>query len=268
MSHLLEKALRIAVIIGISWVIVYSSRFVLRGALVKRIQVSQTRRFETLLSITHSVIVYVILFFALILILQEVGVNATAILAGAGVVGIAVGFGAQTLIRDVLTGLFLILEDSLSVGDVVQIGDITGTVEEIGLRITRLRTLSGALVTIPNGEITQIVNHNRGFSRAVVEVSVAYEVDVDKVVEVLKEVLDEYQRLNPGVFLSPPAVQRIVRLESSGVVLRIMVEVPPKKHWDIERELLYAIKKAFDVEKIEIPYPKRVVILQTPGREE
>ncbi|WP_406613812.1 mechanosensitive ion channel family protein [Candidatus Caldatribacterium sp.] len=89
----------------------------------------------------------------------------------------AVGFGAQTLVRDVLTGFFLVFEDSLSVGDTVQIGDITRTVEEIGLRVTRIRTLSGALVTIPNGEISRIVNYNRGFSRAIVEVRVAYETD-------------------------------------------------------------------------------------------
>ncbi|MBC7217317.1 MAG: mechanosensitive ion channel family protein [Candidatus Caldatribacterium sp.] len=262
MNHLLEKGLRIALILGISWGTVYSSRFILRSLLAKRLKVPQTRKLGTLLSLAHSIITYIVVFFALILILQEVGVNATAILAGAGVVGIAVGFGAQTLVRDILTGLFLIFEDSLSVGDIVQIGDITGTVEEIGLRVTRLRTFSGALVTIPNGEISRIVNYNRGFSRAVVEVSIAYEADIDKAVEVLRRVVAEYQSLRPDLFLGSPTIQRVVRLESSGVVLRVMVEVPPNKHWDAERELLYAIKKAFDAENIEIPYPKYTVIIK------
>lgn len=262
MNPLLDKGLRIAGIVGLSWGVVYASRFVLRGALAKRLKTPPARKLETLFSLARSVITYVVVFFALILILQEIGVNATAILAGAGVVGIAVGFGAQTLIRDILTGLFLVFEDSLSVGDTVQIGDITGTVEEIGLRVTRIRTLSGALVTIPNGEITRIINYNRGFSRAIVEVSIAYEADVDKAVEILRHVLEEYHRSHPHLILGSPTIQRIVRFESSGVVLRVIVEVPPKQHWDVERDLLYAIKKAFDVENIEIPYPKYVVILQ------
>lgn len=259
MNHLLERGLRIVGIVGLSWGVVYASRFILRGVLAKRLRTFQTRKFETLLSLTRSVITYVVVFFALILILQEIGVNATAILAGAGVVGIAIGFGAQTLIRDVLTGLFLVFEDSLSVGDVVQIGDVTGTVEEIGLRVTRIRMLSGALVTIPNGEISRIINYNRGFSRAIVEVSIAYEADIDKAVQVLQDALAEYQRLHPDLLLGHPIIQRIVRLESSGVVLRVIAEVPPKRHWDVERDLLYVIKKAFDAAHIEIPYPKYVV---------
>lgn len=261
-NHLLERTLRIAGIIGLSWGIGYTSRFILRKVLVQHLRITQTRKVETLLSLARSIITYILAFFALILILREIGVDATAILAGAGVIGIAVGFGAQTLIRDVLTGLFLIFEDSLSVGDVVQIKDVTGTVEEVGLRVTRIRTLSGALVTIPNGEISQIVNYNRGFSRAIVEVSIAYEADIDKAVQVLQMVLADYQHLHPDRFLGPPVVQQAVRFESSGVVLRVIVDVPPKQHWDVERDLRYAIKKAFDAANIEIPYPKYVIVLE------
>lgn len=265
MNHLLEKIVRIAVIIGLSWILVYLSRFVFRGLFLKRAKIPQartelSRKLNTFLPLAQSVVTYLVAFFALILILREAGVDATAILAGAGVVGIAVGFGAQTLIRDILTGLFLVFEDSLSVGDTVQIGDVTGTVEEIGLRITRIRTISGALVTIPNGEISRITNYNRGFGQAVVEVNVAYEADIDKAVEVLQRAVSEYRILHPDLLLEEPVVQRIIRLENSGVVLRVLARVPPQRRWEVERDLLYHIKKAFDSESIEIPYPKYIII--------
>jgi len=268
-SLLLERVLRIGAVVGFSWILVYMSRFVFRRLLLRRLkaskrQVDLSRKLNTFLPLLQSVVTYLVVFFALVLILREIGIDATAILAGAGVVGIAVGFGAQTLIRDILTGLFLVFEDSLSVGDMVQIGDITGTVEEIGLRVTRVRTLSGALVTVPNGEISRIVNYNRGFSRAVVEVSVAYEADIDRATEVLQRVVEAYRKSHPHLLLGEPSVQRIVRLENSGVVLRVMVQVLPQKHWEVERDLLYHIKKAFDAERIEIPYPKYVVFLNTP----
>jgi len=270
-SPLLEKVLRIGAIVGFSWVLAYVSRFVFRQLFLRRLKTPEkradlSRKLNTFLPLLQNVVTYLVAFFALVLILREVGVDTTAILAGAGVVGIAVGFGAQTLIRDILTGLFLVFEDSLSVGDTVQIGDTTGTVEEIGLRVTRIRTLSGALVTIPNGEISRIVNYNRGFSRAVVEVSVAYEADIDRASEVLQKVVAAYRESRPELFLGDPSVQRIVRLESSGVVLRVVVQVLPQKHWEVERDLLYHIKKAFDAERIEIPYPKYVVFLDTPGK--
>ena len=267
MANLLERVIRIAIIFSTSFLIVYAGRFVFRRLLLKRAKTPRTRaevsrKIDTFLPLLQSVIAYLVAFFALILVLREVGVDATALLAGAGVVGIAVGFGAQTLIRDILTGLFLVFEDSISVGDVVQIGDVTGTVEEIGLRITRIRTFSGALVTIPNGEIVRITNYNRGFTRAVIEVSVAYEADVDKAVAVLEDVARDYRRNHPELILEEPTVQRIVRLENSGVVLRVVARVVPQKHWEIERDLLYYIKKAFDAEGIEIPYPKYVILLE------
>jgi len=267
LASLLEKALRVAVVLFVSFLIVYGSRFVLRRFLLRRARTPRakaevSRKIDTFLPLLQNVIAYLVAFFALILILREIGVDAAALLAGAGVVGIAVGFGAQTLIRDILTGLFLVLEDSISVGDVVQIEDVTGTVEEIGLRITRIRTFSGALVTIPNGEITRITNYNRGFTRAVIEVSVAYEADVDKAVAVLESVARDYRRNHPDLILEEPTVQRIVRLENSGVVLRVVARVLPQKQWEVERDLLYCIKKAFDTEGIEIPYPKYVILLE------
>ncbi|HOQ67921.1 MAG TPA: mechanosensitive ion channel, partial [Candidatus Atribacteria bacterium] len=156
LETVLIRALNIAIIIGVSYFILLISERLIRkiltwgGKYTDRRELA--RRVNTLVPLLRSILKYVVIFFAAILILGQLGVDATAILAGAGIVGIAVGFGAQTLVKDVLTGFFLLLEDSISVGDVVQIGDISGTVEDIGLRVTRIRPFSGALIVVPNGE--------------------------------------------------------------------------------------------------------------------
>lgn len=268
---LLGKVLNIALIILGAYLFV-----VLASYLVKRLilfgnkypnRKDAQRRLQTVAPLIVSFIKYFVVFFAAILVLSELGVDAAAIIAGAGVVGIAVGFGAQTLVKDILTGLFLLAEDSLSVGDIVQIGDITGTVEDIGLRVTRIRPFSGALITIPNGEISRIANFNRGFTRAIVEVGIAYESEVDKAVAAMEKVGQLYRENNPDKILEPPIVQRIVRLDASSVVLRLILKVAPKEHWGVERDMLYLIKKAFDEEEIEIPYQKQVIYIKaiSPG---
>ncbi|MDK2896965.1 MAG: moderate conductance mechanosensitive channel [Candidatus Atribacteria bacterium] len=270
---LLGKVLNIILIIGGSYLFV-----VIASYLVKRLillggkypnRKDAQRRLRTVAPLITSFIKYFVVFFAAILILSELGVDAAAIIAGAGVVGIALGFGAQTLVKDILTGLFLLAEDSLSVGDIVQVGDVTGTVEDIGLRVTRIRPFSGALITIPNGEISRIANFNRGFTRAIVEVGIAYESEVDRAVEIMERVGQLYQEDNPDKVLEPPIVQRIVRLDASSVVLRLILKVAPKEHWGVERDMLYLIKKGFDEGEIEIPYQKQVIYIKavSPGLE-
>ncbi|HSV32107.1 MAG TPA: mechanosensitive ion channel family protein [Atribacteraceae bacterium] len=218
------------------------------------------RRTKTMAPLLNSVIKYIVAFFALIAILREVGVDATALLAGAGVAGIAIGFGAQTLVRDVLTGLFLMFEDSISVGDVVQIGDITGQVEDVGLRVTHIRPFSGALFTIPNGEITRIANFNRGFTRAIVEVGISYEEDVDRTLGVLKALAEDYKKNNSQKVIEFVGIHRIARLDASGVILRLVFKVAPLEHWEVERDMLYLIKKSFDEEKIVISSAQKHVV--------
>lgn len=261
----LEKGIRILVIIGGACFTILLSGRIFRGLLVRKLIPAgrDSRRWvETILPLLQSLTKYVVAFFAIILILRELGVDARALLAGAGVVGIAVGFGAQTLVKDIVTGMFLLFEDTLSVGDVVEIGDVTGTVEEMTLRVVRIRLFSGALVTIPNGEIGRIANYNRGFTRAIVDMSVAYEADVDRVVEVIKRVAGEYYREHPEVTLEPPLVHRVIQLGSSGVVVRVSLKVRPQEHWNVERELRYLLKKAFDAEGIEIPYQKQTIYVK------
>lgn len=262
----LMRAINIAIIVAVSYFILLISDRLIRKALIWGGKYTSrrelARRVNTVVPLLRSILKYVVIFFAVILILGQLGVDATAILAGAGIVGLALGFGAQTLVKDVLTGVFLLLEDSISVGDVVQIGDITGTVEDIGLRVTRIRPFSGALIVVPNGEISRIANYNRGFTRAIVEVGIAYEADIDRAVNVLEEVADKYQREQPQKVLEPATVHRIVRLDSSSVILRLVLKVAPNEHWGVERDILYLIKKAFDQEGIEIPYQKHVLYIR------
>ncbi len=260
-----EKIIRILVTIGSAYGFVVLSSYFFRRFLLRKLALSKRelrRRIDTIFPLLHSLIKYVVVFFAAIIVLRELGVDATALLAGAGVVGLAVGFGAQTLVRDIVTGVFLLFEDTFSVDDVIQIGEITGKVEEITLRVTRIRLFSGALVTIPNGEISRVANYNRDFTRAVVEIGIDYTADVDLVSEVLEKVAQEYAENHPHLILEPPLVQRIVRFDPSAMVIRVSLKVLPQEHWEVERELLYLIKKALGREGIEMPYQKQVVYLR------
>jgi len=128
--------------------------------------------------------------------------------------------------------------------------------------VTRIRPFSGALIVIPNGEISRIANYNRGFTRAIVEVGIAYEADIDRAINILEEIAEKYRGEYPEKILEPATVHRIVRLDSSSVVLRLVLKVAPNKHWDVERDILYLIKKTFDQENIEIPYQKHVVYIR------
>ncbi len=263
---LLRRALNILLIVGGSilliWVITYLVKRVIKIRFRSKTSIEVQRRIRTAIPLTNSVIKYTVAFFVLIAVLREIGVDATALLAGAGVVGIAIGFGAQTLVKDILTGMFLLFEDSVSIGDIIQIGDITGRVEDVGLRVTHIRPFSGALITIPNGEISRIANFNRGFTRAIIEVGVAYEVDVDRAVEVLQEVAEKYKEGNKDKVMEFIGIHRIARLDASSVVLRLVFQVAPLEHWGVERDMLYLIKKTFDKNGIEIPYQKHVVYMK------
>lgn len=218
-----------------------------------------TRRKHTISPLLKNSAKYLTFFFAVVLILTQLGVNTTTILAGVGIAGLAIGFGAQTLVKDIITGFFIIFEDSISVGDVVMIGDIGGLVEEVGLRVTKLRTLSGELKIIPNGEISKIGNFNREWMRAIIKVGIAYEGDIDKAMKTLKEIADQYATEHPDIVLEPPEVQGILEFGDSEVTIRVLIKVKPMKHWEAEREMNLRVKKGFDEKGIEIPFPRRLV---------
>ncbi len=192
------------------------------------------------------------------IILSEIGVNIGPLLAGAGVVGIAVGFGAQTLIRDWLNGIFIIMENQYGKGDVIKVGDNFGVVEELHLRRTVLRDLDGARHIIPNGEIRVVCNFTQEWSRAHLDISVGYGEDLDRVMAVMKRVWEEMaQDANWAAFMisKTPSVLRVNKFGDSGIDVKIVGETQPLKQWDIMGEYRRRIKRIFDEEGIEIPWP-------------
>jgi small conductance mechanosensitive channel len=219
-------------------------------------------RANTLIPLLKSVSKYVIYFIAGVMVLKELGVDTTAIIASAGVIGLAVGFGAQSLVKDVLSGAFLLFEGIISVGDSVNVGEHSGTVEVIGLRNIHLRKFSGELRVIPYGEVASFGNFNKGYMRAIVKVGVAYEQDVEKGMKALEEIADKWAEENKDIVLEAPIVQGVLSLGSSEVTLRVSIKVKPMTHWGAERELKRKIKDTFDKKGIEIPFPRQVVYLK------
>lgn len=217
------------------------------------------KKANTLSSIVRNFVKYVVYFVAAIIILEEIGVRTSSVLATAGIGGLAVGFGAQNLVKDVISGFFILFEDQFAVGDFVTIGDVTGTVEEIGLRITKIRGFKGELNIIPNGQVAKVTNFTRGNMLAIVDVSIAYEADIDTAIEIMRKVSSEYASHSEDV-AEEPQVMGVVELGNSGVVLRLSAKTLPMKQWGVERELRKRIKQAFEENGIEIPYPRMVVI--------
>lgn len=225
-------------------------------------RIRQARRPRTIMSLVYSLAGYIIMFVALVMCLRVLGVNYSAILAGAGVVGLAVGFGAQTLVRDVISGFFLLFEDLISVGDYITTTDIRGTVERVGLRACQVRGFDGTLFVIPNGELTRFGNQNRGFMRALVTVDLAYEQDPVVGMTRAREVAGQWFQDNPDRALEPPQVQGLLNLGESGMTIRIVAKVRPLEHWQAERDLRLRLKQAFDSANVEIPFARRVVYVR------
>jgi small-conductance mechanosensitive channel len=215
---------------------------------------------KTIAPLLKNLLKYCTIFVAGVLVLRVLGVDPTPIIAGAGVVGLAVGFGAQTLVKDVISGFFLLFEGLIAVGDVVSFGNSAGVVEEVGLRVTKYRTFTGELWVIPNGEIRAFGNSNRQWMRAVVVVGVAYEQDISKAMRVLDEVGKAWAGERRDIVLEPPQVQGILSFDESAITLRLAIKVKPSQQGAAELELRRRIKEAFDREGVEIPVPRRVVL--------
>jgi small conductance mechanosensitive channel len=215
------------------------------------------QRSDTLSSVLIKVGLIIIVIFALFTILPEFGINITAVLAGLGVIGIAVGFGAQSLIRDYLSGIFILLEDQYDVGDVIRVVGIAGLVEEVNLRRTILRDLDGIVHSIPNGEIKTASNFTKGYSRVNLNISVAYGEDLDRVINIINKVCTEMSE-DPewkADFITTPQVLRVDNLGNSGIDIKIVGDTKPIKQWGVMGELRLRLKRTFDAEGIEIPWP-------------
>lgn len=243
-------------------------RGVIRGK--RRPREELRKRAETMSSFLNQVVAAVVWVMAAFMILSELGVNIGPLLAGAGIVGIAIGFGAQSLIRDVLSGLFIIIENQYGKGDVVRIADIAGLVEEVNIRRTILRDLDGIVHVVPNGEIRVASNFTREYSRVNLNISVGYGEDLDHAIQVINRVgremaEEEYWR---EAVLKPPEVLRVDNLGDSGIDIKILGDTKPIRQWEVMGELRKRIKKAFDEEGIEIPWPHTKVYFGEAPKQE
>jgi small conductance mechanosensitive channel len=222
------------------------------------------RRAETIQGTIHWAMDIVIFSIAAALVLGELGFNVTALVAGFGVVGIAVGFGAQTFVKDVINGFFILAEDQYRIGDVVRVGDVSGSgtaglVEDISPRRTVLRDLDGTVHFIPNSAIVMASNMTLGFSRINMNVGVAYKEDLEKVIPLINEVCRELQSRFPGDMIAAPEVLRVDALGDSSVDIKVYGDVRIGEQWRLMGELRRMLKNRFDQEGIEIPFPHRTV---------
>jgi len=265
-SWLMEHGILILVIILLSYLAykatqVITPRIIERSVTVRgkgrRAREELAKRSHTLSIFLTSLIGAVIVIAAIFMILSEVGLDITPLLAGAGIIGIAIGFGAQSLIRDFLSGLFIILEDQYSKGDWVQIAGINGLVEEVNLRRTVLRDLDGIVHSIPNGEVKVASNFTKEWARVNLIIPVAYGEDLDHVTEVINRVgkeLAQDETFGPMI-TKAPQVLRVDNFGDSAIDMKVLGETKPMRQWEIMGELRKRIKKAFDEEGIEIPWP-------------
>jgi small-conductance mechanosensitive channel len=240
-----------------------SSR-VLAGAAGAFVSERRGQRAETVGSVLRSVATFVIFGMAFVTVLDKLGIPIGPLLASAGVAGVALGFGAQSLVRDFLSGIFMILEDQYGVGDLIDTGEAVGTVEEMSLRLTRLRDGSGVVWYVRNGEILRVGNHSQGWSTAIVDVAVDYHEDIPRVQSVIREVADAMAEDDDWVekIVDDPVVAGVESVTGNAVTIRVVIKTKVNEHLGVQRELRERIKAAFDRESIRVPVP---VFPSAPG---
>jgi len=220
----------------------------------------QAQRAKTMGDLLKSVITGIVVAVVGTMVLGEVGINIAPIVASAGIIGLALGFGAQSLVKDYLSGIFMIFEDQYGVGDVVDLDVASGTIEAVSLRVTRLRDISGTVWYVPNGEIVRVGNMSQNWSRAVVDIRVGYDADLVRAKRVMQEVghdlwqEDDYQH----IVIEEPQVTGVESLDPDAITLRLLVKTAPMQQWAVARELRQRIKARFDYEGITIPYLQRI----------
>jgi len=259
-----ETGVRIAAILVLAFIVVR----LLAGVIVRAERemsigtgldaLERRKRAQTLASVVRRALSALIWTTAVLIVLRELDVDITPVLTGAGIVGLAIGFGAQTLVRDVISGFFLIIEDQVRVGDVALVNDIGGLVEQINLRTIVLRDLEGAVHVIPNGEIKTLSNRTKDYSYYVIDVGVDYGEDTDRVIAAVKGVGAELgaDPVHGPNILEPIEIMGVDDFKDSSVSMKFRIKTVPLKQWEVGRELRRRIKRAFDAEGIRIPFPQ------------
>ena len=220
---------------------------------VRRLREQRAHTLASLLGNFALIVVITITVLTVLSLFMDIG----PLLASVGVLGLAISFGAQSLVKDIITGTFMLLEGQFGIGDVVRVSDVSGMVEKITLRTTILRDLHGVVHIIPNGEITRVSNLTKTFSQSVLDIGVAYKEDVDQVIGVLRELASEYHNDTEwrALLVEEPQVLGVQEFGDSAVVIRMVAKTLPLKQWEVARELRRRIKKRFDSDGIEIPFP-------------
>ncbi|MBO9405564.1 MAG: mechanosensitive ion channel family protein [Thermomicrobium sp.] len=276
LGTLLEPGIRAVIILLLAWLALRVARLVIRRGVARLLSSRRATdrefatRLRTLTSLAESATRLIVWILAGLTILAVFGVPIGPLLASAGVAGLAVGLGAQTLIRDIIGGIFIVLEDQFHVGDVITVNAISGQVESLTLRYTVLRTLDGAYVVIPNGEIRIVQNLSRDWARAVIDVAVTPEEDVDRVVAVLRDLLAGLPNdpvLGPLV-LEPGEVLGVEAIAPQQATVRLAVKTRPLEQWRVARELRRRILLALREAGVSVPYPRTVTIIQPPDSAE
>jgi small conductance mechanosensitive channel len=268
-SLVILRAIAILITLGIVMAIIEISDFLKeyflksRGGKKKK---AITQKRKTLLPMINTTIKIGAGFIGGIVILDRLGVNTTPILAGAGIVGLAVGFGSQTLVKDLINGLFILFEESVRVGDYADLGKNEGVVEAVGLRTMRLRDVSGNVHVVPNSSVDTVTNMTKEFSRTVIDIGVAYREDVDEVMDILREIGKEMQD-DPEYgknILEPIEIFGLHKFDDSAIVVRARLTTKPLKQWGLKREFNRRVKRVFDERGIEIPFPHRTLYMGEP----
>jgi small conductance mechanosensitive channel len=242
------------------WIVTWMERFVYEKDPLLASEAK--KRAQTLGNILRHAFLIALIFVAALMILGELGIQLGPLLATAGIGALAIGFGAQSLVKDVISGFFIILENQYRIGDVIEVAGVSGLVESVSLRKTVLRDLQGRVHTIPNGEIKVVSNLSKEWSRSVLDLGISYREDVDQIVELLTQIGKELESEEPlkSALLEPLQILGVEKFDESQVVIRMMVKTAPLRQWEVGRELRRRIKIRFDEKGIQLPYPHRVLL--------
>ena len=261
-ENIVNKGIRIVIIILLMYITIKIGNRLIYKFVKKQIESNarfsmDTQKAKTIGEVLKSVLKYMTYFIGAALILSDAFNGISVAMASVG--GFALGFGAQSLVKDIINGFFILFEDQYGVGDHVTIGTFSGIVETIGIRTTVIRDFSGDVHLIPNGTINQVTNHSRGNIRFIVDVDISYEEDIDNAINVITNVCNKYKNENENI-VEPIEVLGVNSLNASSVTIRIIGKTKPLKQWEAERELRKRVKKVLDEEGIEIPYPKTQLV--------
>lgn len=276
LAWLSTSGLRALLILVAIWVTLKVAKTILNNQLLQKLTIDhisakehaqKEARLKTINTAVFNTLRIVVWLIGLMMILSELGADIGPLMAGAGVAGIAIGFGARNLVADFLAGLFLLTEDQFTAGDMVAINNTKGFVEDFSLRKTVLRSLDGGLLHIPNGQIKVLHNFSRSEGRLTALVGVAYKTDLNKAIQVLEDLAKDFAKdkdFGPKL-LEPPKVLGIEEFGSSSIDIKLFFQTKPREQWGVKRAFLKRVKSAFDKAGIEIPFPHRVIIQEKEG---